>query len=129
MQKLFLAKIDIDYCEYLRKYDYRVPIIFDKKVRRPFVGIIFKVKNIMYFAPLSSPKAKHLNMNDKIDFLKINKGKLGAINFNNMVPVLENNINKIELNYLNKYDRLLIQQINWLNLHREKIYQKSSDLY
>lgn len=39
----------------------------------------------MYFAPLSSPKPKHLKLKSKLDFLKIDNGKLGAIN--NMLPV------------------------------------------
>lgn len=83
----------------------------------------------MHFAPLSSPKEKHLKMNDKIDFLKIDKGKLGAINFNNMVPVFEKNIINIKLNSKNKYDRLLMNQLKWINENREKIYKKSMDLY
>lgn len=40
-----------------------------------------------YFAPLSSPKQKHLKMKNDIDFYKLSNGKLGAINFNNMIPV------------------------------------------
>jgi len=51
----------------------------------------------MYFAPLSSPKPKHLKIKSKLDFLKIDNGKLGAINFNNMLPFTENNIIKIDL--------------------------------
>ena len=51
----------------------------------------------MYFAPLSSPKLKHLKIKSKIDFLRLDSGKLGAINFNNMLPVTEKNIIKINL--------------------------------
>lgn len=36
-------------------------------------------------------------MRSKLDFLRIDSGKLGAINFNNMLPVIDNNIIKIDL--------------------------------
>lgn len=38
---------------------------------------------LIYFAPLSSLKAKHLKLKSKLDFLKIDNGKLAAISFNN----------------------------------------------
>ena len=82
----------------------------------------------MYFAPLSSPKAKHLKLKSKLDFLKIDNGKLGAINFNNMLPVTNKNIINIDLNkkYLTKteekYVKLLSEQIFWLNRNSEKVY-------
>ena len=41
--------------------------------------------------------SKHLKLKSKIDFLEIDNGKLGAINFNNMLPVTENNIIKLDL--------------------------------
>ena len=41
----------------------------------------------MYYAPLSSPKEKHIKLKPKLGLLKINYGKYGVINFNNMIPV------------------------------------------
>ena len=52
--ELKLVTIDIDYCNYLRKYDKRVPFNFDEKKRRPFIGVLFEVNRCLYFAPLSS---------------------------------------------------------------------------
>lgn len=98
MNELVLVKLDVNYCNYLRKFDSKVPYNYDKKLLRPFIGVLFEVNNCLYFAPLSSPKAKHLKMKDNIDFLKIKNGKLGAINFNNMIPVTNKNIVKIDLN-------------------------------
>ena len=80
-----------NYCDYLRKFDNKVPYNAGKKELRPFIGILFLVNNCEYFAPLSSPKQKHLHMKNNIDFLKIADGKLGVINFNNMIPVSEKN--------------------------------------
>lgn len=132
---LILVCIDTNYCNYLRNFDSKVPYNFDKKAKRPFVGALFKVNHFMYFAPLSSPKPKHLKLKSKLDFLKIDGGKLGAINFNNMLPVTKKNITKIDLDKIcknkeeKKYIKLLKEQIFWLNRHDKKILDKSKRLY
>ena len=71
----------------------------------------------------------------KLDFLKINNGKLGAINFNNMLTVTKNNIIKLDLNKEcltkseEKYVKLLKEQIYWLNRNSEKLFGRSKKLY
>ncbi len=134
-ESLILVKLDSNYCDYLRKYDKKVPFNFNEKELRPFVGVLFEINDCMYFAPLSSPKPKHLKLKNKIDFLKIDNGKLGAINFNNMLPVTKKNIVKLDLNKKCKtnddikYIKLLKEQIYWLNRNSEKLYGKSKKLY
>ncbi len=134
-KRLKLVLVNKDYCDYLRKYDHRVPYNFDKKQNRPFVGVLFSIGKIDYFAPLASPKPKHLVMKDTIDFLKIDNGNLGAINFNNMIPVSESNITLLDLNKktLNKtelkYQKLLQGQLYWLNRNIDLIYMHSKFLY
>ena len=62
-------------------------------------------------------------------------GKLGAINFNNMLPVTKNNIIKLDLDKEcltkseEKYSKLLKEQIYWLNRNDEKLYGRSKKLY
>ena len=134
MEDFLLVRLDTNYCNYLRKYDYRVPYNFDGKEKRPFVGVLFEVHNCKYFAPLSSPKEKHKNMKSSIDFLKIDDGKLGVINFNNMLPVTDKNIIIIDLNNQHgnnekHYIKLLRQQLYWLNRHNSKVYSRSQKLY
>ncbi|MEG2457879.1 MAG: type III toxin-antitoxin system ToxN/AbiQ family toxin [Bacilli bacterium] len=135
LRKLKIAKISTDYCEYLRKYDNKVSYNKGKKELRPFVGILFTINNCEYFAPLSSPKEKHLKMNNTIDFLKIDNGKLGAVNFNNMIPVHSNNYKIIKLydkdNLIldKKYQHLLLEQYTWLNENYIQIKNKSCFLY
>ena len=68
---LKLVKIDTKYCDYLRLYDNKVPYNFENKALRPFVGVLFEVNSCKYFAPLSSPKPKHLKMKNTIDFLNL----------------------------------------------------------
>ena len=128
-----LVVIDKDYCDYLRKYDNRVPYNHEFKELRPFIGILFKIENVEYFAPLSSPKEKHKYMKDTIDFIKINDGEYGVINFNNMIPVMENNYIIININnsciYNNKRIKLLTKQLRWLKNNKDKILFNSYLLY
>lgn len=132
--KLKLVIVDSKYCDYLRNFDERVPYNFSKKENRPFIGVLFEINDIKYFAPLSSPKEKHKIMRDMVDFLKLDKGKLGVVNFNNMIPVLEQNFTLIEFDKINetfgfKYNKLLKDQIYWLIRNDEKLYKKSKKLY
>ena len=127
---IVLVRIDSKYCDYLRQYDNRVPYNYAGKVKRPYVGVLFEVNSNKYFAPLSSPKPKHLKLKNKIDFLKIDNGNLGAVNFNNMVPVKDDNIIHLNLEDEDRKDtKLLKEQIFWLNRNREKLYNKSKQLY
>lgn len=59
---------DDEYCDFLRKSDPCVPYTMDKKRNRPFVGIVFSINGYKYYAPLTSPKPKHLAMKNQIDF-------------------------------------------------------------
>lgn len=134
-KNLSLVIVDSKYCDYLRKFDKKVPYNHDNKKLRPFVGILFEVNNCKYFAPLSSPKPKHLKMKDTIDFLRLEKGNLGAINLNNMIPVKVSNVK--EINFENEkqtkediqYDYLLKSQMFWLNRNSKKILTQAKALY
>ena len=88
-----------------------------------------------YFVPLSSPKEKHLKMKNTLDFLKLDNGKLGAINFNNMIPVTGNNYTLVNFDKENKsasdikYILLLQNQLSFLNAHYFSIISKAIKLY
>ena len=82
--KFSFYRADALYCDYLRKSDPCVPYTMDQKEARPFIGIVLTLNDYDYYAPLTSPKPKHLHMKNQVDFLKINGGVWGAINFNNM---------------------------------------------
>ena len=85
MNKLKIYYIDSNYIDYLRKFDKRVA--YNKSRSRPYVGVVYTFNNQTYFAPLSSPKPKHLTMNkNALDIFKINDGELGIVNINNMIP-------------------------------------------
>ena len=128
--------IDTSYCNFLRQFDAKVPHTMEKKSSRPFVGIVFSIRDFKYYAPLTSPKPKHLAMSNQIDFLKINNGIWGAVNFNNMIPVNDFSIKEIDMR-IDKYDsqdvitykKLLMNQLSWCNSHRDLILKQAEKLY
>ncbi len=135
MERLVLVRLDANYCNYLRKIDNIVPYNYNEKELRPYVGVLFKVKDFYYYAPLTSPKKKHIEMHSTLDFLKIDNGVLGAINFNNMVPVLENNIEILDLDIIDinkietRYCKLLRKQLYWINRNDSQVRNRAISMY
>lgn len=105
----------------------------DNKENRTFICVVIKINNINYYASLTSPKPKHLKMKNQMDFLKIDNGKLGAINFNNMIPVNDTNLSKIEISSIEdiQYKKLLENQLSWCNKIQniKNILVKAEKLY
>ena len=132
---LKIVRVNSDYCDYLRKFDNRVSYNKYEKELRPFIGVLFKIDSYEYFAPLSSPKEKHKKMKNTVDFFKIKNGELGAVNFNNMIPVSKNNYSLVDLNKETltiselKYQALLREQLDWLNTNYIQVRNKSQKLY
>lgn len=124
MERLKLYYLDNKYIDYLRKSDTRVA--FNKNQTRPYVGVVYSFNNFTYFAPLSSPKPKHLKMNARnIDIFKIKDGTLGIVNLNNMIPVpQESLIDFISSVTDPKYRALLNGQITELNKNRKYLFRK-----
>jgi hypothetical protein len=102
MQRDFkLYKVDMKYIRNLHKIDDKVLSVSPQtgKENRAFIGIVMICGNHKYCIPLSSPKSKHQNMRNSMDFSKIEvDGKLlGVLNFNLMY----------RLNYTRKLKRKL----------------------
>ena len=117
-----------EYIDFLRKYDEKVAI--NKKESRPYVGVVLLVDGIKYYAPLTSPKAKHREMKNSKDFRKIDQGRLGAINFNNMIPVPDSALMMIDINKEAdaRYKRLLQNQYRALKVDLNAIEKTARDL-
>lgn len=119
-KKLKIVKVNSKYCDYLRKYDCRVPFNAGSKELRPFIGVLFKINDCEYFAPLSSPKIKHKKLKNSLDLIKIKNDKYGVINFNNMIPVYEKVYSVFDLNNklidtteIKRFE-LLNNQLRWI---------------
>lgn len=124
MKNLKLYYISDDYIDYLRKFDKKVP--YNKSKTRPYIGVVYEYNGINYFAPLSSPKVKHLKINEKaIDVFKIDHGKLGIINLNNILPTPLNCLTEALPNIVDiTYKTLLIKQLTYINNNKRKLYKK-----
>lgn len=136
MYKSFkIVKVNSEYCDFLRKYDNKVPYNAGSKELRPFIGILFMVDKYEYFAPLSSPKPKHKLLKNTLDLIKIKNGEYGVVNFNNMIPVTNRNYIEFDLNKKTNDKtevlrlKLLRNQLRWLTSNRKEIITKSRLLY
>ncbi|KAA8345921.1 type III toxin-antitoxin system ToxN/AbiQ family toxin [Leuconostoc mesenteroides] len=116
------------YINYLKKYDNKIPE--NKHEKRPFIGVIVIINGYKYFAPLSSPKLKHKHMKNTKDFHKIDEGKMGVINFNNMIPVPESELIIVDIANINNIDyrNLLNNQLSFITSINSVIENKAKNL-
>ena len=124
-----LYNVTNDYVNYIKSFDSKVPENKDSK--RPFVGVIFTIDENNFFAPLSSPKSKHLNMKNGADFHKINSGHQGAINFNNMIPIPNSELILMDIHSIpdESYRNLLNSQLKFINSNQDVLKKKAEKLY
>ncbi len=129
LKKIQIIYVSDKYIKYLSKYDNKVR--FNKGQKRPYIGILFEVESNKYYAPLSSPREKFFAMKNNDDFIKIDGGKLGAINLNNMIPIHDSAIININFDNINdfKYKLLLLNQLDFFNKNADKIIKKATNLY
>ena len=123
-KSLKIYYLDENYINYLRKYDSRVA--YNKKMTRPYVGVVYTFNELNYFAPLSSPKPKHLKMSSKaVDIFKIKNGELGIININNMIPTPIECITEVLPTITDeKYKTLVEDQTTFINNHKKDLFVK-----
>ncbi|MEK4848254.1 type III toxin-antitoxin system ToxN/AbiQ family toxin [Bacillus sp. FSL W8-0183] len=133
MTKIKIYEVEKAYVDYLRTFDNSVPEEKDFKgaKARKYIGILFEISSFKYFAPLSSPKKKFKTMKNGKDFMKIDGGQYGAINFNNMIPIHDLAIINYDIDRESdeKYKNLLKIQIRFIRKNREDIINTASELY
>ena len=118
-----------EYIDYLKKFDKMVSD--NKNESRPYVGTIIEIEGTKYYAPFTSPKPKHQKMKNGLDFRKIDNGKLGAINLNNMIPVVDNAVVPIKFNEMKDvaYRKLLQKQYIAINKDSIEIEKTAKRLH
>lgn len=108
MKNLRIYRVDINYIKYLWTHDNKVQFRGDGSDeyngRRPYIGIVFEINNIQYFAPLEHPKQSHKFLKSNPHIVKIYNGKFGILALGNMIPVpkkylIEFNIDDEDENY------------------------------
>lgn len=141
MERLNLYEVDMKYIRDLHRKDDNVPSVSPQigKEHRAFLGVIVINNGKKYCVPLSHPKIKHNKMKGKVDFTKIEdeKGKMiGALNFNQMIPVEDAQIKLIDLKFYetdtpeqHRYKRLCQKEIAWVRKHKDDIVNKANVLY
>ena len=141
MARLGFYKVNMKYIRNLAAVDDKVMSVSPQsnKETRPFLGIIIVCNDKKYCVPLTSPKAKHNNMKNREDFSRIvdKNGKIiGALNFNNMIPVSEEVITSLDIrkNPNDSYEesgrkKILNIQLDWCNDNRDIIIRKANKLY
>ena len=109
MKKLDLYYIDLKYIRDLSHTDDNVMSISPQrgKQNRPFVGVVVLMNGRKYCIPLTSPKDKFKNKKSQVDFIKVfdeerrdENGQfklIGVLNINNMIPVDDRYIKKVNL--------------------------------
>ena len=144
MEKLKLYTVDDYYIEYLKNFDRQ--IVFSKGddyvTSRKYIGVVLRIKEYNYFAPLSSPKesdyyykqGKRLIRKNIIPLIRLidSKGNLlGKIKLNNMIPVPESclTLYDIENEPDTKYRDLITDEIISIRRQREQILKNARILY
>ena len=139
-ERLNLYFMDMKYIRDLHKVDDRVQSVSPQihKSNRPFVGIVVICDDHKYCVPLDSAKEKHKTQKNDVDFTRIFDGEklISVLNFNNMIPVDDRYITKIDLKPSPKdnpaqasYKKLCIKEIEWCRKNQEAIVKKANKLY
>ena len=124
-------EIKNEYIDYLSPYAQH--LFRNKKAiqknERKYIGIILQVNGLDYFAPLSSYKSKHENMQEMIDFIKVKK--YAVINLNNMFPVPESECMYVDISKESdlNYKALLLSEYRYIKSIQEKIKKNAANVY
>lgn len=144
---LDLYYVDMKYIRSISKVQNHVYSVSPQsgKESRPFLGVITIIENKKYCIPLTSPKEKFFKKS-QIDFIKIfdtsKKDKngtfkiIGILNINNMIPVDNDVIHKIDLGITpfdspkqSHYKHLMQKQISWCRDNSDVICNRASKVY
>ncbi len=119
-------RLDQSYIDHLRQADGRV---YENKARRPYIGVIFSINGVDYLAPLTS-KIKYQDHNQSIFNIRDGDQELGAIHFNNMVPVFGGVKSLVNFDdEEERYARLLRKQRRIISANEEAICRKAEAFY
>ncbi|MEC4273404.1 type III toxin-antitoxin system ToxN/AbiQ family toxin [Adlercreutzia sp. R25] len=131
MKSIAFFTVDEAYVDYLRTVE---PRLFGNARpgqghSRKYLGIIFQVKGMNYFAPLSSFKSKHRKMKNSLDFIKI--GEYAVVNLNCMFPAPDAVVSRVDFSQEKdgRYRSLLLAEYRIVKRSQEKIRKNAENLY
>ncbi len=124
-----IYRVKSEYIKYLSMYQKHVFVQDAEKDNRKYIGVVFEIKGMKYFAPLSSFKDKHKKMKESVDFIKIKD--YAVINLNNMIPVPDSQIVDIDINKEKEpsYRYLLQAESREINRQKNRIRKNAEIVY
>jgi len=125
--KLKFYEIEGKYIKYLKTFDNQVPNINYQSYNKFLCGIVLKINNNNYYAPVSSfSKQQQTNF-----IIKNENGKpISSIRLSFMIPVIDRVLHIKDFSKEDyKYQRLLIQELKYCNDNIKKILNKANKVY
>jgi protein AbiQ len=123
-----------EFINFLKAFDSKVPNNYYGK--RPYIGVILTINSHNFFAPLTSYKEKQDRIKSSLPTIfKLHErtdstNKLGMIQLNNMIPVLDSEINLLDIeNQHRSYKNMLYKQYEFIKINRDKIKDRANQLY
>ena len=128
-KRLKIYEVKSEYIQYLGNYQKHLFLHTNEKDKRKYIGIVFQINGMNYFAPLSSYKTKHVKMKESVDFIKIKD--YAVINLNNMIPVPNSQIVEIDINKEKdlSYRYLLQAESREINRQKNRIRKNAEIVY
>lgn len=128
-KRLKIFEVKSEYIQYLSNYQKHLFLHTNEKGKRKYIGIVFQINGINFFAPLSSYKTKHVKMKESVDFIKIKD--YAVINLNNMIPVPNSQIVEIDINKEKdlSYRYLLQAESREINRQKNRIRKNAEIVY
>lgn len=125
-----LYKINPEYLEKLSIVEHKVAL---DKGGRPYVGVVFTVNGLDYFAPLSSKDFRGKSNNNTF-FVLDQKTNLGVVHINNMIPIRDKSLLiPIQISFISdkKYRALIENQLRIIATQKfqDELIKKATALY
>lgn len=131
MEKLKFYEIKETYINYLKIYDEKIPNIKYNTNDKFLCGILFKITDNNYYAPISSFKQKQ-----RTNFIirDIDNKALSSIRFSFMLPVPDDLLNKVirikDFNKENSKNKIFLnKELRFLNKNFNNVISKAKEIY
>lgn len=127
MDKLHFFEVDKNYISYLKKFENRIPNISYETNDKFVCGIVLKINDHNYYAPISS-----FNKQQRTNMLIHNEqnNPISSIRFSYMFPAPPGTIAIKDFSKLDYgYKRLLMTELNYCNKNIEAILSKAKYVY
>ena len=118
--------VDSEYVDFLKTIDSKVPNIKYDGNNKFVCGIVFKINNIEYYAPVS-----HMKIQQRTNMLIYkDEEPISSIRFSFMFPCPIEYLNQKDFSKEEeKYQNLLRKELHYCNINREKIKKIANEVY